>query len=973
MAKGELGHHPVMGTTAKDRARHSLGLLSLGIILLVACCHAAFGAPIRAASELDYPPFALVTEDGQADGFAVQLMRAAATAMGREVNFRVGAWHRIKQDLAAGHLDALPLVARTAEREKIFDFTFPYLSMHGAIVVRRGDRRIQGVQDLADKRVLVMRGDIAEEYVREKGLSDHLITTVSLEGALRLLAEGQGDAMVVQGLAGRKLIRELQLPLDIVGDPLPHFQDFCFAVRAGDEALLADLNEGLALVIADGTFQRLRAEWLGPLTEPPPLPWAQIAGVAAFTLLLALAIGWIWQRTLVQQVNRRTQQLNAANQQLTEEIYEREAVEADLQRYKEQLESQVAARTAELGERTERYELVLAGAQDAIWDWDVKAHRVHFSAQWKALRGLGEEEVSDSETEWSDRIHPDDRPRVRAALEAHFNGKTPYFAEEYRIRRADGSWIWVFDRGLAQRDSQGDVVRMAGSEHDITERRQAEAALQAKEQYYRLLVEQAVDGIFVSDSEGRCLDANTAGAQMLGYTREEILGIRIADLLDPVEVPRIAGEIERLAGGDIVRSEWLFKRKDGSRFPGEAVSRQLPDGRLQAFVRDVTERRKTEEALRRADRQKDEFIALLAHELRNPLAPIRNAVEIFKLSGSLDSPMRKACEMIDRQVTYLVRLIDDLLDVSRVTRGKLNLKRERVEIGELLRQVETVMRPKLEASGHAFHVALPDEAYYLDADPVRLSQVFVNLLNNADSYTPGDGRVDMRVDHEDSTIEVRISDTGIGFSPENMDRMFEPFTQIHTGLDTGAGGLGVGLALASRLVELHEGRIFAHSDGPGRGSEFIVQLPAETTETLPKPATEPPDTVTHIPPRSILLVDDDPDILDSLALLLRINGHRVETASNGLEAVETAERLRPEAILLDVGLPKIDGYEACRRIRQKPWADRVLIVALTGWGQEEDRRKSRQAGFDHHLVKPINLSAINQLLAQTQTSMTSDV
>ena len=269
-------------------------------------------AVIQSASELEYPPFARVTKDGKADGFSVQLLRAAAAAMGREVKFRVASWHVIKNDLAHGRLDALPLVARSQARAKLFDFTVPYLSMHGAVVVRRGDRRIHGAADLGDKTVLVMRGDIAEEYVHDHQLSEHLITTVSLEDALRRLAAGQGDAMVVQALAGRKLIRELGLDLELVGEPLSNYQDFCFAVRSGDKELLALLNEGLALVIADGTYDRLKARWLGPILEEeePGLPWHLLVAVMAFSLLIAAAIARLWQRTLRRQVTRRTAQLD---------------------------------------------------------------------------------------------------------------------------------------------------------------------------------------------------------------------------------------------------------------------------------------------------------------------------------------------------------------------------------------------------------------------------------------------------------------------------------------------------------------------------------------------------------------------------------------------------------------------------------------------------------------------------------------
>lgn len=942
--------------------------------LLICGVAASQAAPVQSASELDYPPFARVTEDGQADGFAVELLRAAAAAMGREVKFRVGPWHAIKKDLADGRLDALPLVARTPDRAKIFDFTFPYLSMHGAVVIRRGDRRIGSAADLADKTVLVMRGDIAEEYVKDNHLSEHLITTVSLEKALRRLAAGEGDAMVVQALAGRKLIRELGLDLELVGEPLPNYQDFCFAVRSGDKKLLAELNEGLALVIADGTYERLRDRWLGPLLEKPTLPWPLIAAVVAISLLIAAGIAWLWQRTLVRQVSRRTAELDEANRRLAEEIAERKAAESKLRSHHEQLEMLVAERTTALQERSDRYELVLAGAQDAIWDWDVPAKRIHFSHQWKALRGLEDGEVSDSEEELSKYIHPDDAPRVLAAVQAHFDGQTPVFAEEYRICCKDGNCKWVFNRGLAWRDADGKVMRMAGSEHDITERRRAEEALQAREEYYRLLVEQAVDGIFLSDADGRYLEVNTAGAAMLGYTREEILGLRITDVLDPAEKPRIPEQVNHLASGEIVRSEWLFRRKDGSLFPGEVVGQQLPDGRLQAILRDISERHQAAEALREADRQKDEFLAMLAHELRNPLAPIRNAIEIMKLKGSTDPNVQAAREMIDRQVSHMVRLVDDLLDVSRITRGSLKLRKAQADLVEILNQVVDDSRPQFEKAGLALSVSLPSRPMCIDADPVRLAQVFSNLLHNARKFTPQGGEIRLTAEQQGSDLAVSVADNGIGIPAEALSGLFEMFTQLQADPGSPPRGLGIGLALSRRLVEMHGGSIEARSEGPGRGSEFMVRLPGITGICAPHLcASADPAAIGADTARRFLVVDDEADVRESLVTLLRLHGHEVEAAHDGLEAVESAARFRPDVILLDIGLPNLDGYSACRRIREHPWSKQMTIFALTGWGQDDDIRKTREAGFDHHLVKPVKLAEIQTLLdARDAESVQSD-
>jgi CheY-like chemotaxis protein len=325
--------------------------------------------------------------------------------------------------------------------------------------------------------------------------------------------------------------------------------------------------------------------------------------------------------------------------------------------------------------------------------------------------------------------------------------------------------------------------------------------------------------------------------------------------------------------------------------------------------------------------------------------------------------------MIDRQVTHMVRLIDDLLDVSRITRGKMRLRRERVEIAGLLEQVAETARPQLQRQGHELIVTLPSKPVYLDADPVRLAQVFLNLLHNACKYTPQGGHIHLSAEEEGANLVVRVSDNGIGILAEDLHRLFELFTQVAAGPATCTAGLGIGLALSRQLVEMHGGSIEARSEGPGKGSEFSVHLPLliERSPALTRSSGDEAQTQSGAT-QHILVVDDDPDIRRSLAMLLRHYGHVVETASDGLEAVKLAERGKPDVILLDVGLPGLDGYEACRRIREQPWGKQMYIVALTGWGQDEDRRKTREAGFDDHLVKPVEFKSIQALLSKVHAA-----
>jgi signal transduction histidine kinase/CheY-like chemotaxis protein len=373
--------------------------------------------------------------------------------------------------------------------------------------------------------------------------------------------------------------------------------------------------------------------------------------------------------------------------------------------------------------------------------------------------------------------------------------------------------------------------------------------------------------------------------------------------------------------------------------------------------------RRREQHEREADRRKDEFLATLAHELRNPLAPIHNALSILKLAYNDRETFERSTEMIGRQLAQLVRLIDDLLDVSRISRGKLELRRERVELAPIVQQAVETCRPMAELADHQkVTVSLPPQPVYLDADPVRLSQVICNLLNNASKFGGQGGRISLTVERRHNDAVLRVQDNGIGIPPDKLDSIFEMFSQVDQSLDRSQGGLGIGLTLAKRLVELHNGGIEARSEGPGKGSEFIVRLPLAGDSASPPPE-EPQNEVSTGAKHRILVVEDNRDSAESMATLLRLTGNEATVASDGEEAIAAAEKQRPDVILLDIGLPKLNGYDVCRRIRGNPWAKDIFIIALTGWGQKEDRRKSAEAGFDGHLVKPVEHGELMRLLA----------
>jgi PAS domain S-box-containing protein len=401
--------------------------------------------------------------------------------------------------------------------------------------------------------------------------------------------------------------------------------------------------------------------------------------------------------------------------------------------------------------------------------------------------------------------------------------------------------------------------------------------------------------------------------------------------------------------------------------PGERELRRVDLYMLQAS--DFIQRCRMEqallqnqEALREADRRKDEFLALLAHELRNPLAPIRYALATSRKAGRTLEQQKRAEEVIERQVAHMSRLLDDLLDVSRITHGTLELKKTRTELTLVLGAAIEAARPILDSKHHTLSLDLPKQTLRLEADPVRLAQVFSNLLINAAKYTDAGGSIELRATREGSAVVVAVRDNGIGISADMMPRLFTLFSQAHTALGRSEGGLGVGLALARGLVSLHGGRVEARSDGPGRGSEFIVRLPvgvAASEVSQVEVSADGPATDAGL---KILVVDDSRDAADTCATVLELSGHEVQTAYSGRRALELARTFRPHALLLDIGLPDVNGYELARTIRAAPWAEGMVLIAVTGWGQDEDRRRALQAGFDHHLTKPIAAETLESLL-----------
>jgi signal transduction histidine kinase/ActR/RegA family two-component response regulator len=376
----------------------------------------------------------------------------------------------------------------------------------------------------------------------------------------------------------------------------------------------------------------------------------------------------------------------------------------------------------------------------------------------------------------------------------------------------------------------------------------------------------------------------------------------------------------------------------------------------------LIERERTAEVLKQADRRKDEFLATLAHELRNPLAPIRNSLQILRMTACSDPTAERVCEMMERQVNHMVRLVDDLMEVSRITRGLIDLRKEETDLATVIRSAIETSRPLIEAGQHQLAITLPPEPIPLFGDAVRLGQVFANLLNNAAKYTNRGGQIWLSARQGGDEAVVCVRDNGIGISAEVLPAIFDMFMQANRATDRSQGGLGIGLTLVKSLVELHGGSISADSAGLGQGSEFIVRLPVAVAQQLGQQQATAGRSSERLPQRRVLVVDDNEDAAASMGMLLKYLGTDVEIAHDGPTALSTIDRYRPDVVLLDIGMPGMDGFEVARRIRERAEFDSIVLIALTGWGQAEDRSRTREAGFDHHLVKPADIRALQSVL-----------
>ncbi|WP_406694017.1 response regulator [Singulisphaera sp. Ch08] len=522
------------------------------------------------------------------------------------------------------------------------------------------------------------------------------------------------------------------------------------------------------------------------------------------------------------------------------------------------------------------------------------------------------------------------------------------------------------------------VTRAIAETQERSERRRAEIALRESEERHRLILESVEDyAIITLNLDGLVSSWNKGAERVLGYQELEILGRPGAMIFTPEDTRNGTPERELSRATTQGRSEderWHV-RKGGERFWGRGTVRPLLDesGSLRGFVKvmhDMTERKRAEEALREADRRKDDFLAMLAHELRNPLSAINNAIQLARRSGRPEH-LEWAKDVIGQQVRHLARLIDDLLDVSRMTRGKFQLQCKRHDLTPIIQSAIEAARPMIESRRHKLTVSNSTELATVEADATRLEQILVNLLTNAAKYTQEGGHIALIVEPAESELAITIRDDGVGIAAEMLPHVFEPFFQVEQTIDRSQGGLGIGLTLARTLAEMHGGTLIASSSGMGQGSEFRLLLP-RVDATIPEVENavcpDPPPGRTA--PR-VLVVDDNVDSARGMENLLTIVGYDVRIAYDGQAALEAAQAHQPEVVLLDIGLPGMDGFEVASRIRRDQRLRDALLIAVTGYGQAEDRRRSFEAGFDHHFIKPIDFDALLALLELPESAIES--
>ena len=620
--------------------------------------------------------------------------------------------------------------------------------------------------------------------------------------------------------------------------------------------------------------------------------------------------------------------------------------------------------------------LAMRGGRMGAWSRDIVTNKVWWSPELEEIFGLPAGGLEGSDAAFFAYVHEDDRPAVAHAIETTLATGNDYVIE-FRIRDATGEWRWIEGRGKPSYGEDRRIVTLHGVCIDITAHKAVEQSLRQSEERYHTLFESIDEGFCIIEVifdatrkpvDYRFVEVNPAFVEhtgltdALGKTMRELVPDHDAHWFETYGRVATSGKAERFVNEAKALGRWfdVYAAQTGP----------AGSNRVAVLFNNITARKQAENNLRalagdlaETNRRKDEFLAVLAHELRNPLAPIRNAVEIMHLHGGLPQELGDLVGMVDRQVGHLTRLVDDLLEVSRIAGGKVELRKHQITLAAPLHDAVESVQPLMKAANHELSVDVPN-GIYIDADKTRITQIFLNLLNNAAKFTPRGGRIHLSAAGDDERVVIRVRDNGIGIPHERLEHVFDMFSQLSAPLEGPDGGLGIGLALVRGLVELHGGSVEALSAGLEQGSELIVRLPrvqAPADEARSNvEASVSVDTKTR---KRVLVVDDNRDAASSLRSLIEMLGHEVREVYNGADALDITRSFDPELIFLDIGMPKLNGYDAAREIRRISRSDSVpTLIAVTGWGQPDDKRRSKEAGFDMHVTKPVPLATLESLL-----------
>ncbi|MEX2148662.1 MAG: PAS domain S-box protein [Steroidobacteraceae bacterium] len=661
----------------------------------------------------------------------------------------------------------------------------------------------------------------------------------------------------------------------------------------------------------------------------------------------------------------------------------RQRADRELLAAKEALErktQELAYALTHLREQREWFEVTLASIGDAVITTDTQAKITFLNPVAVALTGWNfEEAVGQPIARVFDIINEHTRKPAPNVIERVLReGIAVNLANHTALIAKDGNETSIEDSAAPIRDSGGRLRGVVMVFRDVAARRRAENELRRSEKQLADFFENAAVGLHWVGPDGIVQRVNQTELDLLGYSKEEFVGRHISEF--HADRPVIDDIVNKPNCGEFLQNyEARLLCKDGSIKHVLISSNVLwEDGQFihtRCFTRDITaqkeaeialreeiaSRERAQIALREADRRKDEFLATLAHELRNPLAPIRQAALISKAPAATEAQKRWSHDVISRQVHHMALLLDDLLDISRITRGMLELRMESTELAAVVDAAVETARPAIDARRHVFSAEIPPKPVYFAADPLRLAQVISNLLTNAAKYTDPEGEIRLRAACAAGTLTITVSDSGIGIPAEDLDDVFSMFSQVKSDQDRSEGGLGIGLALTKGLIELHGGTIQASSAGPGLGSEFVLRLPLRSV-SAPRQKKRRAPSGDQLVARRVLIADDNHDAAESLAALLRMEGHVVTVVHDGQEALSAFEIVQPEVALLDIGMPKLNGYEVAREVRRGSLGRAVTLIAITGWGQDNDKAQALAAGFNHHFTKPIEPRSISELL-----------